>query len=162
MGITSLGDEDWMSATADDQNSDGFVDPRARVCPQCGAPSSTTAFCESCGLNLSGIERLPTHEEWKDDEARNSPATLALAERVERIGPLSISLFDFPESERTEASPQVTTAVERTLKDALRRAVPADQRDEDGGVGIDLEMSAGVAAARVRLSSGSTIGQILI
>jgi hypothetical protein len=36
-----------------------------RVCPFCGRPPGAGVFCEACGRNLAGIERLPTAEEWE-------------------------------------------------------------------------------------------------
>lgn len=35
-----------------------------RVCPDC-EPAGTQPFCDSCGLNLTSQERLPTREEWQ-------------------------------------------------------------------------------------------------
>jgi hypothetical protein len=35
-----------------------------RVCPFCGHPPGAGVFCESCGRNLSAVERLPSAEEW--------------------------------------------------------------------------------------------------
>jgi hypothetical protein len=37
----------------------------ARVCPYCGELPGAGMFCESCGRNLSGVERLPTRAEWE-------------------------------------------------------------------------------------------------
>ena len=34
-----------------------------RVCPFCGRPPGAGVFCEACGRNLAGVERLPTAEE---------------------------------------------------------------------------------------------------
>jgi hypothetical protein len=39
------------------------VDPETRVCPFCGRPPGPGVFCERCGRNLSGVERLPTASE---------------------------------------------------------------------------------------------------
>lgn len=36
-----------------------------RVCPFCGEPPGSGVFCEACGRNLSGVERLPTRSEWE-------------------------------------------------------------------------------------------------
>lgn len=35
-----------------------------RVCPFCGEPPGQGVFCERCGRNLSGVERLPTRSAW--------------------------------------------------------------------------------------------------
>ena len=37
-----------------------------RVCPHCGKPAGEHPFCASCGLNLAGVERLPTESEWRE------------------------------------------------------------------------------------------------
>ena len=36
------------------------MDPETRVCPFCARPPGPGMFCESCGRNLAGVERLPT------------------------------------------------------------------------------------------------------
>jgi len=36
-----------------------------RVCPFCGEPPGPGVFCEACGRNLAGVERLPTRAEWE-------------------------------------------------------------------------------------------------
>lgn len=36
-----------------------------RVCPFCGERPGAGMFCESCGRNLAGVERLPTRAEWE-------------------------------------------------------------------------------------------------
>ncbi len=45
-----------------------------RVCPHCGEPPGGGVFCEACGRNLSGIEQLPTREEWEAQQAPPPPA----------------------------------------------------------------------------------------
>lgn len=52
----------------------GSVEPRVRVCPDCGSPAGAQPFCASCGRNLSMIERLPTRAEWDRDGASATPA----------------------------------------------------------------------------------------
>jgi hypothetical protein len=49
----------------------------ARVCPHCGEPPGGGVFCEACGRNLSGIEQLPTREEWEAQHAPPSDVTSA-------------------------------------------------------------------------------------
>ena len=39
------------------------MDPETRVCPFCGRPPGPGMFCEACGRNLAGVERLPTARE---------------------------------------------------------------------------------------------------
>ena len=41
----------------------------ARVCPHCGEPPGDGVFCAACGRNLSGVEQLPTREEWEAQHA---------------------------------------------------------------------------------------------
>jgi hypothetical protein len=52
-----------------------------RVCPHCGDPPGGGVFCEACGRNLSGVEQLPTREEWEAAHAVDArpPAELAAA-----------------------------------------------------------------------------------
>jgi hypothetical protein len=45
------------------------VDPGARVCPFCGEPPGPGIFCEACGRNLAGVERLPTRLTWERERA---------------------------------------------------------------------------------------------
>jgi hypothetical protein len=52
-----------------------------RVCPNCGEPPGAGVFCEACGRNLSGVEQLPSREEWEAEHAVDprSPAELTAA-----------------------------------------------------------------------------------
>jgi hypothetical protein len=52
------------------------VEASARVCPFCGEPPGAGVFCEACGRNLAGVERLPTRSKWEADggEAAARPA----------------------------------------------------------------------------------------
>jgi hypothetical protein len=45
------------------------TDPGTRVCPFCGRPPGPGVFCECCGRNLSGVERLPTAAELAASQA---------------------------------------------------------------------------------------------
>jgi hypothetical protein len=49
----------------------------ARVCPHCGEPPGGGVFCEACGRNLSGVEQLPTREEWEAEHTAPSALTAA-------------------------------------------------------------------------------------
>jgi hypothetical protein len=44
----------------------------ARVCPFCGERPGAGVFCESCGRNLSAVERLPTRAEWASASGEDS------------------------------------------------------------------------------------------
>jgi hypothetical protein len=49
-----------------------------RVCPFCGEPPGTGVFCEACGRNLGGVDRLPTRAEWEvNAEISESSETIA-------------------------------------------------------------------------------------
>jgi hypothetical protein len=49
-----------------------------RVCPFCGEPPGTGVFCEACGRNLGGVDRLPTRAEWEvDADVSGSSETVA-------------------------------------------------------------------------------------
>ena len=52
------------------------MDPETRVCPFCGRPPGPGMFCEACGRNLAGVERLPTAAEL------NPPAPMSLQEAI--------------------------------------------------------------------------------
>ena len=55
-----------------------------RVCPFCGQPPGAGVFCEACGRNLAGVERLPTAEEWEADRgAAEAAAAVDPAAAVE-------------------------------------------------------------------------------
>ena len=41
------------------------MDPTQRVCPECGQPAGSQPFCAACGKNLSGVDWLPSREEWE-------------------------------------------------------------------------------------------------
>src|SRR5829696_5748326 len=41
------------------------MDSEARVCPFCGRRPGAGIFCEACGRNLAGVDRLPTRAEWE-------------------------------------------------------------------------------------------------
>jgi hypothetical protein len=59
----------------------------ARVCPHCGEPPGGGVFCESCGRNLSGVEQLPTREEWEAQHAAPpEDATAAFLEAMRAAG----------------------------------------------------------------------------
>ena len=45
-----------------------------RVCPFCGQPPGAGVFCEACGRNLAGVERLPTAAEWEAGRGAESGA----------------------------------------------------------------------------------------
>jgi hypothetical protein len=45
------------------------MDPETRVCPFCGRPPGPGVFCEGCGRNLAGVERLPTARELTAERA---------------------------------------------------------------------------------------------
>jgi hypothetical protein len=52
------------------------------VCPFCGEPPGAAVFCEACGRNLAGVDRLPTPEEFRASstpEERLGPADAAAA-----------------------------------------------------------------------------------
>lgn len=49
------------------------MDPETRVCPFCGRPPGPGVFCERCGRNLSGVERLPTAGERGAQSPTGSP-----------------------------------------------------------------------------------------
>jgi hypothetical protein len=54
----------------------------ARVCPFCGNPPGLGMFCEACGRNLQGLERLPTRAELESEGERGAAAGVRpLAER---------------------------------------------------------------------------------
>jgi hypothetical protein len=60
------------------------MDPSARVCPYCGEPPGGGTFCQACGRNLAGVDRLPTAAEWAaaEPEARDAVATFLAAMRA--------------------------------------------------------------------------------
>jgi hypothetical protein len=62
------------------------MDPAVRVCPFCGKPPGQGVFCDSCGRNLAGVERLPTAAEYEAKSAPVAPpepaADTAVAEFV--------------------------------------------------------------------------------
>jgi len=41
------------------------MDSELRVCPFCGQRPGAGIFCEACGRNLAGVERLPTRAEFE-------------------------------------------------------------------------------------------------
>ncbi len=45
---------------ADEDSSAG---PDERVCPRCGAAAGFGSWCDSCGFELTSVERLPTRAE---------------------------------------------------------------------------------------------------
>jgi uncharacterized RDD family membrane protein YckC len=51
------------------------MDPTERVCPECGQSAGSQPFCAACGKNLSGLDRLPSREEWERQQAPPAPAT---------------------------------------------------------------------------------------
>jgi hypothetical protein len=52
-----------------------------RVCPFCGRPPGPGVFCERCGRNLSGIERLPTASELAAEGSVAEPTDVQTAVR---------------------------------------------------------------------------------
>jgi hypothetical protein len=59
------------------------MDPTIRVCPFCGDPPGSGVFCEACGRNLAGVERLPTRAEWEGG-APGEPDPAEVAARCAR------------------------------------------------------------------------------
>ena len=58
-----------------------------RVCPYCGEPPGGGVFCEACGRNLSGVEQLPTREEWESQHAAPpEEATAAFLQAMRAAG----------------------------------------------------------------------------
>ena len=45
------------------------IDAGERVCPSCGSPAGSQAFCAACGLNLTAVPRLPSRAEWEAQQA---------------------------------------------------------------------------------------------
>jgi hypothetical protein len=41
-----------------------------RVCPDCGSKAGAELLCRNCGLNLGGLKRLPTREDWEATHRR--------------------------------------------------------------------------------------------
>jgi hypothetical protein len=71
------------------------MEATTRVCPNCGNPPGAGVFCESCGRNLSAVERLPTRAEWERDHAvaaeppspqRSAAAVAAFLEAMRAAG----------------------------------------------------------------------------
>jgi hypothetical protein len=56
-----------------------------RVCPDCGNKAGAEPFCSSCGLNLSGLKRLPARADWEAEHQPTEPeATEPKASEPER------------------------------------------------------------------------------
>lgn len=56
------------------------------MCPFCGEPPGAGVFCEACGRNLAGVERLPTAAEWTaSSEPSRAPLVPDMAEEVARF-----------------------------------------------------------------------------
>ena len=53
------------------------VEASARVCPFCGEPPGAGVFCEACGRNLAGVERLPTRSEWQAGASTGASSSAA-------------------------------------------------------------------------------------
>jgi hypothetical protein len=98
------------------------MDPETRVCPFCGRPPGPGMFCEGCGRNLAGIERLPTAGEL----TAPTPVSLQTAIR------------DFLETMRAAGNP-ATVEIQRGKRRAFGRTprltgwivVPVDREDFD-------------------------------
>ena len=52
------------------------MDPETRVCPFCARPPGPGMFCEACGRNLAGVERLPTAKELTAPEPMSLEAAV--------------------------------------------------------------------------------------
>lgn len=99
------------------------MDPETRVCPFCARPPGPGTFCEPCGRNLAGVERLPTAGE------------LATAERTS----VQTAVREFLETMRAAGNPGVAEfrrgkprAFGRTPRLTGWIVVPVDREDFDG------------------------------
>jgi hypothetical protein len=58
------------------------MDPTTRVCPFCGEPPGPGVFCEACGRNLAGVDRLPTAAEFAPPDLAGATAAFLEAMRA--------------------------------------------------------------------------------
>jgi hypothetical protein len=102
----------------------------ARVCPHCGEPPGGGVFCESCGRNLSGVEQLPTREEW---EAQQAPApqvtTAAFLEAMRAAGnpgagEISVAVKSSPFRRTPKVSGWIVRPVDREDFEGEKRYEP--------------------------------------
>jgi len=103
------------------------MDPDTRVCPFCGRPPGPGLFCEACGRNLAGVERLPTAAEQVAAEATAEPVSVQAAVR------------DFLDAMRTAGNPGTVElqsgkprAFGRTPRLTGWIVLPVDREDFDG------------------------------
>jgi hypothetical protein len=124
----------------------------SRVCPDCGSPAGGHAFCESCGLNLSRVQRFPTRTEWqRATEARLNLEAHAVASAIESL-------------ERLTPLPPPAGSIVQTASDSISRAVVAalGSRPAANAVTVDLDSPGGVpmgARVRVVVGEGTTVEQ---
>jgi hypothetical protein len=125
----------------------------ARVCPDCGAPAGAEAFCSDCGRNLSGIDRLPTHEEWKQQTvAKGHAEAQRIAAALATIGTLTPFRYDEDAAETVQAA----------VRNAVTKAMPREDRENPLAVTVTGSGHAaeGVSAvAAITLSDGAELRQ---
>lgn len=94
------------------------MDPATRVCPYCARPPGPGVFCEACGRNLSGVERLPTAGEAVSD----GPTVQEFLESMRAAGNPGTVEFDCGKPRAFRRAPRVTGWI----------VVPVDREDFDG------------------------------
>jgi hypothetical protein len=86
--------DDGGARGAEDASADGDADER--ICPQCREPAGFGTWCDSCGFELSSVERLPTRAEL-EGEALGGPVPVQAGQRrlialVSAIGVLAAGI----------------------------------------------------------------------
>jgi len=56
-----------------------------RVCPRCGEPAGEQRFCPSCGLNIAAQPEMPSHDEWRADQAHAVTFANDMEQRTEQL-----------------------------------------------------------------------------
>jgi hypothetical protein len=124
-----------------------------RVCPDCGEPAGNQAFCGSCGLNLSGVSRLPTRAEWQQGQVlKANVEAQQIATRLHSLPPLSPM--------RPASGP-----VDSTVVSAITSAVTGAMATEHRSNPVSVELAPGPdasqtnAVARIVLTNGALVKQ---
>lgn len=126
-----------------------------RVCPDCGATAGSEPFCSSCGLNLTGVARLPTKAEWEQSRVATGHAEAQLvAAALETIGTLTPFQYEGSKAVDTIRN-AVEGAVAAALPRELRRSVVVTV-DGGGNVAVTGDFS---TVATVTLSDGALLAQ---
>jgi hypothetical protein len=125
-----------------------------RVCPDCGEPAGIQAFCGSCGLNLSGVSRLPTRAEWQQGQLLNANVEAQqVATGLQSVQPLS---------PMRPARGPVDSTVVSAITSAVTGAMAKEHRSNPVSVELappEGDASQTSAVARVGLTNGALVEQ---